>query len=394
MKARSVFKFTVLLLLIAGAAWGWYAYRARENTSVSYLTEPVRLGDVVQSVNAVGEVGAGQLVDVGAQVSGQIETLYVELGQEVRKGDRVADIDSTTQENELRTNQAKLKTYQAQLAAREIALRIAQVRYNREKKLLGTEATSKENFEDAENNLALAKAEVDELQSLILQTEIALNTSEVNLGYTKINSPLDGTVVSVPVEAGQTVNANQTTPTIVQIADLAFMEIKIQISEGDITKVAPGMEVTYTILSEPEKVFHTTLRSIDPGLTTLTDGTYTGATDTSTAVYYYGKLRVPNEERKLRIGMTIQSTITISAARDVLVVPSIAVQERDGRHFVHVLDNGVPVEQEVTVGLSDTMQTEIRSGLREGQEVIASQMSQADIRAGATNARVRMRPPL
>ena len=390
MKASSIIKFLFFILLLAGAYWAWDNWKTEGNATVSYIIEPVRRGDVVRTVNAVGEVGAGQLVDVGAQVSGQIEKLHVELGQEVQRGDLVANIDSTTQENELRTNQARLKTYQAQLAAREIALRIAQTRYDREKKLHSAEATSKENFENAENELALAKATMDELHSSILQTEIALNTAEVNLGYTKIHSPLNGTVVSLPVEEGQTVNANQTTPNIARIADLAHMEIKIQISEGDITRVAPGMEVGYTILSEPEKNFRTTLRSIDPGLTTLTNGSYTGSADSTAAVYYYGKLRVPNPEGKLRIGMTVQSTVTIAAAHNVLTVPSLAVQARNGKHFVHVLFNDTPQEREVVPGLSDTLYTEIREGLNEGDQVITSQMSRADINAGALGARVRM----
>ena len=390
MKASSIVKFLVFILVLAGAYWAWDTWKTEGNATVTYITEPVRRGDVVRTVNAVGEVGAGQLVDVGAQVSGQIEKLHVELGQEVRRGDLVANIDSTTQENELRTNQARLKTYQAQLAAREIALRIAQTRYDREKKLRSAEATSKENFENAENELALAKATMDELHSSILQTEIALNTAEVNLGYTKIHSPLNGTVVSLPVEEGQTVNANQTTPNIARIADLSHMEIKIQISEGDITRVAPGMEVSYTILSEPEKTFRTTLRSIDPGLTTLTNGSYTGSTDSTAAVYYYGKLRVPNPEGKLRIGMTVQSTVTIAEARNVLTVPSLAVQARNGKYFVHVLFDDTAQEREVTPGLSDTLYTEIHEGLNEGDQVITSQMSRADINAGALGARVRM----
>ena len=136
------------------------------------------------------------------------------------------------------------------------------------------DAASKESLEDAENAYALAKAEVTELESQIRQARIAVNTDEVNLGYTRITAPLDGTIVSVPVDEGQTVNANQTTPTIVQIADLDKMEIKIEISEGDITAVKPGMPITYTILSNPETEYKATLTSIDPGLTMLTDGSY------------------------------------------------------------------------------------------------------------------------
>lgn len=154
------------------------------------------------------------MVSVGAQVSGQIEKLAVQLGQEVKKGDLIADIDSTTQRNDLEINKAKLNTYEAQLVSREIALKVAESQYEREKKLKTRDAASDESLENAENTLAAARASVDETKSLISQTQISVNTAETNLGYTRILAPMDGTVVSVPVEEGQTVNANQTTPTI------------------------------------------------------------------------------------------------------------------------------------------------------------------------------------
>ncbi|MBQ4133831.1 MAG: efflux RND transporter periplasmic adaptor subunit, partial [Desulfovibrionaceae bacterium] len=273
-------KFKLILLFLVAIAAALTAALCRGPEQVDYLTEFVRRGNIEQKVTATGQVSAVQLVDVGAQVSGQIEKLYVHLGQEVKRGDMVADIDSTTQENDLAINRAKLETYQAQLNSREIALKIAKTQYERERRLKNRDATSSEKLEDARNELAAAEAAVIEMESLIKQTQIAVNTSEVNLGYTRISAPLDGVVVSLAVEAGQTVNANQTTPTIVQIADLSEMEIKIEISEGDVTKVKPGMPVSFTILSEPDQVYETTLKSIDPGLTTLTDGTYTGTTDT------------------------------------------------------------------------------------------------------------------
>ncbi|MDR2727243.1 MAG: efflux RND transporter periplasmic adaptor subunit [Deltaproteobacteria bacterium] len=385
----------LLLLILAAGAGGWWFF-ARGEEKVSYLTETVRRGNVTQTVSAVGEINAIQLVDVGAQVGGQITGLYVQLGQTVNKGDAIADIDSTTKENELKTNQARLKTYQAQLAAKRITRKIAGARYERERGLKRNDATSQQNLEEAERNLALADAEIDEINSLIVQAEIAVSTAQINLDYAKIVSPLDGVVVSVPVEAGQTVNANQTTPTIVQIADLEQMEISIQISEGDITKVKPGMNVSYGILSVPDSSFTAVLKSIDPGPTTLTDGSYKKSTSgaassgsSAAAVYYYGKLVAPNPEGKLRIGMTTQSTITIAAAKDVLLVPSVAVQKRGRRQFVDVLEaSGEVTRKEIVTGISDSMNVEVVSGLAEGEQVISSQMSQTEIK-GAINTRLR-----
>ena len=358
--------FLIAALAVAAAAAASYVLRMDQGDGMAYLTEPVTAGNITRTVNATGEVGAVQLVSVGAQVGGQIKKLHVVLGQDVKKGDLIAEIDSVPQLNQLETDKARLQSYESQLAAKKVALKIAKTKYDREMQLKKRDAASKESLEDAENAYALAKAEVTELESQIRQAQIAVNTDEVNLGYTRITAPLDGTIVSVPVDEGQTVNANQTTPTIVQIADLDKMEIKIEISEGDITAVKPGMPITYTILSNPETEYKATLTSIDPGLTTLTDGSYkttssTGSSASSSsssssnnAVYYYGKALIDNKEGPLRIGMTTQNVITVADVKDALLVPVIAVQSRNGKKFVRVLGPGdKPERREVTTGIAD-----------------------------------------
>lgn len=383
-----------IAVLIAAAVLFWTMTREDD---ITYMTERVRSGNINQVVEATGEVAAVNLVSVGAQVSGQIKKLYVVLGQEVKQGEMIAEIDSQTQENTLNTDKAKLSNYKAQLEARKIILNISKKQYDRELVLIKTNSTSQENLENARNAYATAKANVNEMESLITQTQIAINTDETNLGYTKIRAPLDGTIVSVPVEEGQTVNANQTTPTIVQIANLNDMEIDIEISEGDITKVKPGMDVTYTILSEPNTIFRAKLDSIDPGLTTLTDGSYDKSSSTSSsgsssteAVYYYGRAYVDNPEGKLRIGMMTQNTIHVTSAENVLIVPSITITSRQDKHYVRILSGDDNVERrEVEVGISDGVYTEIRSGLAEGERVISSEVIKGEQVSGSS----RMRRP-
>ena len=383
--------FLIAALVVAAAAVVWYALRADQGDGIAYLTEPVITGGLVKTVNATGEVGAVQLVSVGAQVGGQIKKLHVVLGQDVKKGDLIAEIDSVPQLNQLETDKAKLESYTSQLAAKKVALKIAKTKYDRELQLKKRDASSKESLEDAENAYALAKAEVTELESLIRQSRIAVNTDEVNLGYTRITAPLDGTIVSVPVDEGQTVNANQTTPTIVQIADLDKMELKIEISEGDITAVKPGMPIRYTILSDPETDYDATRTSIAPGLTTLTDGSYkttssTGSSASSSAssssnnaVYYYGKALIDNKGGPLRIGMTTQTMITVANAENALLAPVVAVTARDGKKYVRVLNAaGQPEEREVTTGLSDGIHIQILSGLKAGDDVITAQLTQKE----------------
>ena len=390
---KKVTKWGIGLLAVAALAAGMWWWLKPKN-EINYLTEPVVRTSIAQTVSATGEISAAQLVDVGAQASGQIKKLHVTLGQQVKKGDLIAEIDSTSQLNNLNTNKAKLDTYQAQLVSAEIALRSADKKYQREQALWKEDATSREALEDGQDAFAAAKASVAELKSSIRQTQIAINTAEADLGYTRITAPMDGTVVAIPVEEGQTVNANQTTPTIVQVADLSTMLNKMQIAEGDVNKVKAGMKLTFTTLSQPDNVREATLESIDPGLTTMSQGSYTTSTDTTdSAIYYYARSLVPNEDNVLHIGMTTENTITINQAEKVLAVPKLAVKQRGGKQYVRVLgENKQPQEKEITTGLSDNMNTEVKSGLGEGENVIISEAA-----AGETSDSVGRgmgRPPM
>ena len=390
---KKVTKWGIALLAVAALAAGMWWWLKPKN-EINYLTEPVVRTNIAQTVSATGEISAAQLVDVGAQASGQIKKLHVTLGQQVKKGDLIAEIDSTSQLNNLNTNKAKLDTYQAQLVSAEIALRSADKKYQREQALWKEDATSREALEDGQDAFAAAKASVAELKSSIRQTQIAINTAEADLGYTRITAPMDGTVVAIPVEEGQTVNANQTTPTIVQVADLSTMLNKMQIAEGDVNKVKAGMKLTFTTLSQPDNVREATLESIDPGLTTMSQGSYTTSTDTTdSAIYYYARSLVPNKDNVLHIGMTTENTIIINQAEKVLAVPKLAVKQRGGKQYVRVLgENNQPQEKEITTGLSDNMNTEVKSGLGEGENVIISEAA-----AGETSDSVGRgigRPPM
>lgn len=375
-------KYNLKLIIpigVVAACFALYFFVFKSSNDIHYFTVPVSKQNISQEVSATGEVTAIQLVTVGAQVSGQIETLYVKLGQTIKKGDLIAQIDSTTQQNTYDTEEAKLESYQAQYDAAQVQLTVAKSEYDRQTTLYAQKATSKASLEEAQSAYATAKSKLVELKSMISQTQISLNTAKVNLGYTKILSPLDGTVVSMPVEEGQTVNAAMSTPTIVQIADLSEMKILMEISEGDINKIKPGMTVSYSILSSPDDVFNTTLKSIDPGLTTLTNGSYEQGGSSDQAIYYYGRLEVPNRDGKLRIGMTTQDTIQIAHKENVLTIPIATLVSRNGSNYVKILDNNQVIEKNVTTGLSDGINIEITSGLTEGERVIQSQMSDSEI---------------
>ncbi|MDF7676381.1 efflux RND transporter periplasmic adaptor subunit [Neisseriaceae bacterium ESL0693] len=377
----------VLVAVVVVIGLVWWLFKPKDE--INYVTDTVRRADITQTVNATGEIAAAQLVDVGAQASGQIKKLYVKLGQQVHKGDLIAEIDSTTQINTLNTNKARLDTYRAQLVSAEIALKMKQRAYDREKALMAEDATSQMDWDNAQDALAAAKANVAELKSQIKQTQIAINTSEADLGYTRITAPMSGTVVSIPVEEGQTVNASQNTPTIIQLADLSKMLNKMQIAEGDISKVKVGMPLTLTTLSNHSEVRHAKLESVDPGLTTMSQGSYNTSTDTSdSAIYYYARALVPNDDGGLHIGMTTQNSILIQAAKQVPTVSNQAIQYRQGKKWVQVLGKDHQVHDvQIQTGISDGMRTEIKSGLKDGEQVVLTSLSNGAARADAAKMR-------
>ena len=379
-------KLLVYVILAAAAAGLYFKYFKKEDT-ITYIAQPVRRQNVEKVVNATGEVKAVDLVTVGAQVSGKIEKLYVSIGQTVKMGDMIAEIDSTTQQNDVDIAKAKMSSYQAQLKAAKTSLKIAKKQYQRMQSLKKQNAASTEDLENAEDGYESAMSKVAEIEASLKETEISLSTAETNLGYTKITAPLDGTIVSVPVKVGQTINAAMDTPTIVQIADLNQMEIYIEISEGDIGNIKPGVKVTYSVLADMNKVYETTLKSIDPALTLLTDDQYTEVVDSSEAIYFYGRLVVPNADGKLRIGMTTQNVIYVESAEDVLTVPAMALKgDVDGKYVEVRTAEGVE-RRPVITGVSDDLNVEIKKGVSEGEEVVIAKMSSAEISDKAANAR-------
>lgn len=379
-------RFFILLGLAVAASAAYYFLSSNNKQETTYLTESVTRGNVEKTVVASGSVESVNEVDVGAQASGKITKLYAKLGQEIKKGEIIADIDSTTQINTLNTKKAALVSYQAQLKAKKTAYDVALSSYNRLSKLYTQKATSLDSLNTAKSTLDNAKAEMEAIEANIKQAEIEVNTAETNVGYTKITAPMDGTVISVPVSEGQTVNANQTTPTIVTIADLSKMKIKPEISEGDITKVKAGQEVSFTILSDSQTVYHSVIDSVDPANTTITDSSSTSSStnsssssSTTSAIYYYANVLIDNPDRTLRIGMTTENNIKIANAKDVLLISNMAIQKRDGKSVVNILnDKNQPEQREVETGVQNDFHTEIKSGLNEGEKVIVSQVANGE----------------
>lgn len=311
---------------------GWWAYKSwfAQKPAPPLITTEVTRADLEDAVLATGTIQASKLINVGSQASGQVKKLYVQVGDVVAVGQPIADIDATRQQNELKDAQAALASARAQKVARQAALSKAQAEYARQKYMFDRDAASKADLQSAQQALAAAQADIKVADAQIQQHTVRAQTAQANVGYTRITSPTAGTVVAIVTDEGQTVNANQTAPTIVKVAQLEQMTIQAQISEADVPRVRPGMNAYFTILGEPDQKYPARLSRVEPGPVDMKTYDGTANSNTNKAIYYNGLLDVPNPEGKLRIEMTAQVSIVLAQARNALVIPSGALMPAGG----------------------------------------------------------------
>lgn len=315
-----------VVCILAVALTAWYFFKPKQELP-QYITAEVTKGDLENSVLATGVLEATKMVSVGAQVSGQVKKMYVELGDQVKQGQLIAQIDSVRQENDQKTAEASIKNQQAQLAVKDANLAKVQAEYNRQKAMYAQDATSRSELESALANYKIAQAEITAINAQIEQSRLTLATAKEDLGYTRIVAPMDGTIVAIVTEEGQTVNANQSAPTIVKLAKLNDMTIKAEISEADVMKVEKGQRVYFTTLGDSETKHYATLRQVEPAPSSINNENSNSSTSSSsTAIYYNALFDVPNEDGKLRIDMTAQVYIILDEARNVLTIPAAAIQ--------------------------------------------------------------------
>lgn len=323
-KSSKVILIAICIAIIAAIAW--FMLKPK-NTQPQYITAEVSRGDIEDSVLATGDLEATKMVSVGAQVSGQVKKMYVKLGDQVKQGQLIAQIDSVRQTNDLKTAQASIKNQEAQLATKQANLTKMDAEYKRQQAMYAQDATSRAELESALASYKTAQADIASVNAQIEQSRLTLATSQENLGYTQIVAPMDGTVVAIVTEEGQTVNANQSAPTIVKLAKLDTMTIKAQISEADVMKVQEGQTVYFTTLGDSEKKRYAKLRQVEPAPDSInTETTSNLSSSSSTAIYYNALFDVPNDDGKLRIDMTAQVYIILAEAKNALTVPASALQ--------------------------------------------------------------------
>lgn len=399
----------IALFLFAGLIFLWRIVFAKDEDALVYTSEAVVRGDIENLVTATGILQPQDYVDVGAQVSGILKKLHVEVGDEVKVGDLLAEIDATVYAARVDGTRAQLQNQQAQLLDKQAQLKLAEINFQRQQNLKNEDATSTETLQAAEASLQSARAQLKALQAQIKQTDSTLRVESANLEFAKIYSPIDGTVVSITSRQGQTLNTNQMAPTIMRVADLSTMTVQTQVSEADISKLRKQMPVYFTTLGSQGRRWYSQLDRIQPTPEVLNN-----------VVLYNALFDVPNENRLLMTQMSTQVFFIESQAKNVLLVPMSALRfastgdakgsgksgdkkewknkspeewqkkrEQNSGHdqsgmvpsrekrireaTVNIMKEGqVTEERKVKVGVTNRVQAEIIEGLQEGEQVVSS----------------------
>jgi macrolide-specific efflux system membrane fusion protein len=401
----------VLILVPLLLAGGWYArstFLGERDPATNYQFSAVQRGDIEDVVTATGTLQPRDYVDVGAQVSGQLRKIHVEVGNTVEAGQLLAEIDPTVYRARVDASRAQLKNLRAQLQDREAQLALAQIQLRRQRALMAEDATTKESLQTAEASAKSAAAQLEALRAQIEQIESTLRADEANLQYARILSPMRGTVVSITARQGQTLNTNQQAPVVMRIADLSTMTVQTQVSEADISRLKLGMEAYFTTLGGSGKRWQGTLEKIEPTPTV-----------TNNVVLYNALFDVPNPDGRLMTQMTAQVFFVVAQAKDALLIPMAALGQGQARPpqagaatasaagaqpgtagsagagrgggmgqgrgatlgatgaaprqgTVRVADaRGVLEERKVELGVSNRVQAQVLSGLAEGERVVS-----------------------
>ncbi|MDQ0137609.1 macrolide-specific efflux system membrane fusion protein [Neorhizobium galegae] len=341
------------------------------------VTTRARTGDIEEVVLATGVLEPLELVRVGAQASGRIEHLAVKIGDIVEAGQLVAEIDSQTRRNTLRDREAALANIRAVLAARRAGLVKAEKDFERERDLLAGGSTPRAQYDASVAMRDTARAEVQSLDAQVTQAQVALESADIELDYTRITAPIAGTVVAIVTDEGQTVNALQTAPTIVMIARLDTMTVRADISEADVVRVRRGLPVWFSILGDPKRRFDGELRQVEPAPASIANegnATASGISSTKGAVYYTGLIDVANGDGVLRPSMTAQVSIVLSRVSGAVLIPLSAVEgaPRAGDTArVRILDAMGEIQiRQVQVGIDNGADIQILGGLQAGETIV------------------------
>ncbi|MGC0154798.1 macrolide transporter subunit MacA [Chromobacterium vaccinii] len=353
-----------LLAALALIGWGAHHWLA-EDPPPPVLTAKVESGELEDLVLASGVIQALRQVDVGAQATGQLKTLKVEAGDKVRRGQLLAEIDPEDSLNELRAAEASLDARVAQRQAKQASLHQAERELARQRRMQVEGSTSDKELLNAETGYLTQKAGLADLQAQIRQDQSVVDGKRTKLGHTRIQAPMDGDVLEIVTQQGQTVIATQTVPVILKLADLSKVTVRAYVAEADVIRVKAGLPVYFTVLGAPDQRHWGKLRAILPTPEKINN-----------AMFYKALFDVSNPDGKLRVDMTTQVSIVLSRVDKALSIPlsALGAVGKDGRYAVRVKGrDGRLEERRVRAGLKTSTRVQVLDGLKAGELVVTGE---------------------
>ena len=339
-------------------------------SSSKYVTKEVTKGNITEYVEASGTIKPINTIAVGTQVSGTVAAIYVDYNSQVKKGQLLAELDPSLFQSNVDQSTAKLNNAQAAYSKAMANLEYKKNNYKRYEHLYAKNYVSRDDVELARSNYLTAQADVAAARAEMNASRATLNNNLTNLGYSKITSPVDGTVISRAVDVGQTVAASFNTPTLFEVAeDLTKMQIETSVSEADIGKIKVGQEAEYTLDGYPNKTFKGNVTQVRLASTT-----------TNNVVTYTVIISVDNTDGFAIPGMSANVSVITGQVKDVLVVDNKALKfspadnkQKFDTQGVWILNGNEPVRVDVELGLSDDSKTQIISDkIHEKDKVIIS----------------------
>lgn len=368
-KKKIIIIVVAVIVIVAAGLWAFGGAKAK--SQIGFATEKVTKGDVSTSITATGTIEPVTEVEVGTQVSGIIDKIYIDYNSTVKQGQVIAEMDRVTLTSDLQSAQA---TYNGAKASYDYQKKL----YERNTKLHEKELISETDYEQSEYNYKNAKASYE-------QSKAALAKAERNLSYATITSPIDGVVTSRDVEEGQTVASGFETPTLFTIAaDLTQMQVVADVDEADIAGVVDGARVTFTVDAYPDDTFEGVVKQVRMGSANSSSSSSSSTSSSTTVVTYEVVISANNPDLKLKPRLTANVTIYTQTSQDALLVPSKAlrftpskelagkraIKDCEGDTKVWTLENNAFVAHAVKTGISDGTKTEITEGVTDGMEVI------------------------
>ncbi|MDU8458804.1 MULTISPECIES: efflux RND transporter periplasmic adaptor subunit [Pseudomonas syringae group] len=368
---KILLRIVLIDLAFSLAGYAFYKGVSGEEEPV-FLSAAAEITDIEHAVLAQGVLQGRNQVDVGAQVSGQLQSLKVAPGDKARKNQLLAVIDPLPAKNALRQAAVKVEQLTAERDATVHKLTLAESNYRRYRELGSTMAVSKADQDNARFELENERANLTSLSAQLQKARINEEASRIKLEYTRILAPMDGQILAIVTQEGQTVIADQIAPVILKMAQLDTMTVKAQVSEADVVKIKPGLAAYFTIPGDPDTRYTSTLSAMEPGPLDAASSSG-GSGENKKAVFYNALFDVPNPQGRFYINMTANVRIVLEAKTGVLTIPVGALGERreDGTYSVRVLgeDNEVRTQQ-IESGINNQVRVEVLSGLKVGDRVV------------------------